>query len=74
MAVEQKFGKDNYRKVVADLLELKQTGSVEEYYAAFQSQQFQMCMYNSEYGEVFFTTQFVITLLQKTLTEVGKKH
>ena len=74
MAVEQKFGKDNYRKVVADLLELKQTGSVEEYYAAFQSLQFQVSMYNSEYGEVFFTTQFVITLLQKILTEAGKKH
>lgn len=59
LAVEQKFGKDNYRKAVTDLLELRQTGSVEAYYTAFQALQFQVCMYNSEYGEVFFTSQFV---------------
>ena len=59
LAVEQKFGRDNYRKAVTDLLELQQSGTVEEYYAAFQSLQFQICMYNPEYGEVFFTSQFI---------------
>jgi len=48
LAVEHKFGKDGYRTVVTDLLELRQTGSVEEYYSAFQTLQFQVCMYNSE--------------------------
>jgi len=59
LAVEQKFGKDNYRRAVTELLELQQTGTVEEYYQAFQTLQFEVCMYNSEYGEVFFTSQFI---------------
>jgi len=45
LAVEQKFGKDGYRTAVTDLLELRQTGSVEEYYSAFQSLQFQVCIF-----------------------------
>lgn len=49
LAVEKKFGKDDYR----------QTGSVEEYFTAFQSLQFQVGMHNSGYGELFFASQFV---------------
>lgn len=36
MAIEEKFGKDDYRKTLTEFLELRQTTSVEEYYQAFQ--------------------------------------
>jgi hypothetical protein len=35
-AVEDKFDKDDYRKAHTDLLELKQTGTVEDYFREFQ--------------------------------------
>jgi hypothetical protein len=52
-AVGDKFGKDDYRKALTDLLELKQTGSVEDYYREFQELQFQLCMHNDGYGNYF---------------------
>jgi hypothetical protein len=35
LAVEEKFAKDDYRKAMIELLELRQTQSVEEYYKCF---------------------------------------
>jgi hypothetical protein len=35
LAVEEKFAKDDYRKAMTELLELRQTQSVEEYYKCF---------------------------------------
>jgi hypothetical protein len=58
-AVEQQFGLDDYRESLNELLELKQLGIVEEYAAAFQSLQFQVCMYNTGYDDVFFVSQFI---------------
>jgi hypothetical protein len=43
-AVEDKFGKDDYRKALTDLLELKQIGSVEDYFKEFRELQFQVSM------------------------------
>jgi hypothetical protein len=57
--VEEKFGKDDYRKALTELLELKQTGSVEEYFCEFQELQFQLCMHNEGYDDLFFASQFV---------------
>jgi hypothetical protein len=57
--VEEKFGKDDYREALTELLELKQTGSVEEYFCEFQELQFQLCMHNEGYDDLFFASQFV---------------
>jgi hypothetical protein len=58
-AVEEKFGKDDYMKALTDLLDLRQTGSVEEYFKEFQELQYQVCMHNEGYGDLFFASQFV---------------
>jgi hypothetical protein len=54
MAVEEKFGKDDCKKAVTNLLELKQTDSVEDYFREFQELQFQVSMHNDGYGELYF--------------------
>jgi len=36
-AVEKKFGANDYRDAIGDLLDLKQTGSVEEYATTFEN-------------------------------------
>jgi hypothetical protein len=59
LAVEEKFGKDDYRKALTELLELKQTGLVDKYFYEFQELQFQLCMHNERYDDLFFASQFV---------------
>jgi hypothetical protein len=59
LVVEDKFGKDDYRKALTELLELRQISSVKEYYKSFHELQFQVCMHNDGYGELFFASQFV---------------
>lgn len=58
-AVESKFGANDYRTALGELLELKQTGSVEEYILAFEALQYQLTMHNMGLGDLFFVTQFV---------------
>lgn len=59
-AVEEKFGADDYRSALIELLELKQQGSVENCAAAFESLQYQICMHNSGYDdEVLFVSHLV---------------
>jgi len=58
-AVEEHFGSDDYRSALNDLLLLKQRGTVEECAVEFESLEFQICMHNSGYGEVFFVAQFI---------------
>ena len=58
-AVEEQFGSDDYRSALDELLVLKQRGTVEEYATEFESLQFQICMHNSGYGELFFVAQFI---------------
>jgi hypothetical protein len=57
-AVEAKFGAFDYIHALNELLELKQTDSVEEYATAFENLQFQVEMHNSGYDTMFFVTQF----------------
>lgn len=58
-AVETKFGAYDYRSALEDLLELKQTSSVEEYTKEFEALRFQVSMHNPGYDEVFFASHFI---------------
>ena len=60
--VEEEFGSDDFRSAMNDLLELKQTGTVEEYTTQFQTIQFDITMHNPHYDEMFFTPQYVMGL------------
>jgi hypothetical protein len=57
-AIEEKFGAYDYIHALNDLLELKQTGSVEDYATEFEDLQFQVEMHSSGYDTVFFIAQF----------------
>jgi len=57
--VEEKFGADDFRTAMTELLALKQTRSVEDYTAAFQGLQFDITMYNCNYHDMFFTTHYI---------------
>jgi hypothetical protein len=56
--VEAKFGAYDYRKVVQELLSLRQEGSVEEYTKETEIAQFQVSMINSGYDDMFFAKHF----------------
>ena len=58
-AVEKKFGANDYRDAMSELLELKQTDTVEEYAAAFENLQFEITMHNDGFDDTFFVSQFV---------------
>jgi hypothetical protein len=57
--VQDKFGANDFRNAISDLLNLKQTGTVEDYTKAFQALQFELTMHNSHYDELFFATKYV---------------
>jgi len=57
--VEEEFGSDDFRSALNDLLELRQQGQVEEYTTQFQSLQYQVNMHNSQYDDIFYTTQYM---------------
>ena len=57
--IQEKFGADDYRNAINELVSLKQTRSVEEYTIAFQSLQFDISMHNCHYDELFFATTYV---------------
>jgi hypothetical protein len=59
LAVEKKFGADDYRKSIQELMCLKQEGTVEEYTQEFQDVQYQLCMFNTWLDEMFFTSHYV---------------
>ncbi|WVZ78969.1 hypothetical protein U9M48_026604 [Paspalum notatum var. saurae] len=61
-ALETKFGADDYRVAITDLLALRQTDSVEAYTTAFEALQFEICMHNSTYDDLFFTSQYIASL------------
>jgi len=58
-AVEKKFGANDYRDAMSELLELKQTDTVEEYARAFENLQFEISMYNDGFDDTLFVSQFV---------------
>lgn len=57
-AVEAKFGDNDYREALTQLLELQQTESLESYISTFEDLQYQLMMHNSGLDELFFVTQF----------------
>jgi hypothetical protein len=57
-----KFGVDDFRTAINDMLALKQTGTVEEYTLAFQALQYNITMHNCHYDEVFFASTYVAGL------------
>jgi hypothetical protein len=58
-AVVEQFGSQDYNSAINDLLDLKQTASVEEYISEFTDPQFQVSMHNSGLEDVFFISQFI---------------
>jgi hypothetical protein len=58
-AVLEKFGADDYRKYLKQLLALRQTGTVEEYQLQFESLSYQVSIQNPHYDEQFFVSQFI---------------
>jgi len=60
--VEEEFGLDDLRSAMNDLLELKQTGTVEEYTTQFQALQFDITLHNPHYDDMFFTPRYVMGL------------
>lgn len=58
-AVEAEFGGDDQRKFMKTLLQLKQTGSVNEYIVEFQRLVYQVSMFNPHYDTNFFISQFI---------------
>jgi hypothetical protein len=59
LAVEEKFGSDDYRKYMKQLLALKQKGTVEEYQQQFEQLSYQISIQNPHYDEQFFVSQFI---------------
>jgi hypothetical protein len=58
-AVEAEFGADDKRRSIKALLALKQTSTVEAYQKEFQTLIYQVSMYNPNYDEQFFISQFI---------------
>ena len=56
VAVEQKFGSNDYREALTQLLELQQVSTLDQYISTFEDLQYQVTIHNNELGELFFTT------------------
>jgi len=64
-AVEEEFGADDLRAAMNELLELKQTTTVEEYTTKFQALQFTIIMHNPHYDDLFFTPKYIMGLKEE---------
>lgn len=58
-AVEEKFGADDHRNFMKQLLSLIQRGTILEYQAQFEELLYQVSMHNPNYDEQFFVSQFI---------------
>jgi hypothetical protein len=58
-AVEEKFGADDHRRFMKQLLALKQRGTVEEYQLHFEELSYQIAIQNPHYDEQFYVSQFI---------------
>lgn len=63
--IQAKFGSDDYRSAIAELINLKQTGTVDEYTAQFQALQYDVTMHSGKYDELYFATQYVAGLKEE---------
>ena len=52
-AVEEKFGAADYRDAMGELVELTQTTTVEQYAADFENLQYEICMHNEGFDDLF---------------------
>jgi hypothetical protein len=59
VAVESKFGRDLYHNAMNDLLQIKQTSEVQEYYDRFQSAMHKVLVHNKSLDDVFFVSKFL---------------
>ncbi|XP_066392625.1 protein argonaute PNH1-like [Miscanthus floridulus] len=59
LAMEQQFGADDYRNALTELIDLKQTGTVEDYTTKFEQLQFDITMHSCHYDDLFFTSHYV---------------
>jgi hypothetical protein len=57
--IQEEFGEDDFRTAMNELLDLRQTGTVEEYTTNFQALQYTITMHNAQYDDMFFTPQYV---------------
>lgn len=58
-AVQNKFGAYDYKHAIESLLELQQTGTVEDYASEFEALQYQISLSDQGIGDTFFVSQFV---------------
>ena len=56
--IQSKFGNDDYRTALADLIALRQTGTVEDYTAQFHALQYKITMHSAKHDELYFATQY----------------
>lgn len=68
--IQDNFGSDDYRSSLNDLINLKQTGTVEEYTTQFQALQYDVTMHSGKYDELYFATQYVAGLKDEIKTIV----
>lgn len=59
VAVNGKFGRDRYQQFLEKLDNLKQEGTIEEYYSRFEELMHKVLVYNRGYDETFFVTKFL---------------
>jgi hypothetical protein len=59
MIAVEKFGADDHRCYMKQLLQLKQRGTVEEYQAQFEELAYQIAIQNPHYDEQFYISQFI---------------
>jgi hypothetical protein len=55
--IQFKFGNDDYRTALADLIALRQTRTVEDYTAQFHALQYKITMHSAKHDELYSATQ-----------------
>lgn len=60
--IQSKFGSDDYRAALAELVALKQIGTIEDYTTQFHKLQYKITMHNAKHEELYFVTQYVAGL------------
>ena len=59
LAVEHQFGANDYRNALTELIDLKQSGIVEDYTTKFEQLQFDITIHSCHYDDLFFTSHYV---------------
>lgn len=59
VSVESKFGRDLYHHSMNDLLQIRQTADVQEYYDRFENAMHKVLVHNSSLDDVFFVSKFL---------------